>query len=82
MPAVEGRTLPERKISPLDLLTPREREVLDAIGRGRTNRQIGEDFGISHRTVEVHRARLMRKLGARNLVGLLDAVVSAGMRPY
>ncbi|HEX7871743.1 MAG TPA: helix-turn-helix transcriptional regulator [Sphingobium sp.] len=58
--------------NPLDALTAREREVLACIARGLTNKRIGIDLGISHRTVEVHRARLMRKLGAHNLVTLLD----------
>lgn len=80
MPASERHSLPERETSPLDLLTPREREVLNAIGCGRTNRQIGADLGISHRTVEVHRARLMRKLGVRNLVGLLEVAFAAGAK--
>jgi two-component system response regulator FixJ len=40
--------------------------------RGLTNKQIGMLLGISHRTVEVHRARLMRKLGVSNLSGLLE----------
>lgn len=74
MSAAEGPSL-------LDTLTPREREVLGGIGRGRTNKQIGIDLGISHRTVEVHRAHLMRKLGARNLVTLLDVAFAQGLRP-
>ncbi|HEX7853455.1 MAG TPA: LuxR C-terminal-related transcriptional regulator [Sphingobium sp.] len=61
------------KLAPrLDGLTPRERDVLDGVLRGLTNRQIGGDLGISHRTVEVHRAHMMRKLGARNLLELLE----------
>ncbi|MET0365039.1 MAG: helix-turn-helix transcriptional regulator [Sphingobium sp.] len=67
--------------SPLDTLTTREREVLAYIARGLTNKQIGIDLGISHRTVEVHRARLMRKLGAHNLVTLLGAAFPKEARP-
>ncbi|WP_447932475.1 LuxR C-terminal-related transcriptional regulator [Sphingopyxis fribergensis] len=56
-------------------LTFRECEVLEALVRGLTNKQIGLELAISHRTVEVHRARLMRKLGAPTLAALLAAVL-------
>ena len=52
-------------------LTPREREVLELVTRGHHNREVGERLGISPRTVEVHKARLMAKLGARNLSDLI-----------
>ncbi len=61
-----------RKDNPsLDLLSPREREVLMGIVKGLTNKGIGAELGISHRTVEIHRAHLMRKLNATNLAALL-----------
>ncbi|WP_157220161.1 response regulator transcription factor [Flavisphingomonas formosensis] len=56
----------------LDGLSPREREVLGGIGRGMTNKKIAEMLGISPRTVEIHRARARRKLGATSLADLLD----------
>jgi len=63
---------PVRRGDPsLDLLSQRERQVLSGIVRGLTNKTIGLELGISHRTVEVHRARLMRKLGATSLAALL-----------
>lgn len=52
-------------------LTPREREVLDLVTRGHHNREVGERLGISPRTVEVHKARVMAKLGARTLSDLM-----------
>lgn len=55
----------------LDALTPREREVLDLVVRGEHNREVGERLGISPRTVEVHKARLMAKLGASTLAELI-----------
>ena len=55
----------------LDPLTPREREVLDLVVRGEHNREVGERLGISPRTVEVHKARLMAKLGATTLAELI-----------
>ena len=52
-------------------LTPREREVLDAMVEGRLNKTIAFDLGISVRTVEAHRARLFERLGVN---GLAEAV--------
>lgn len=57
-------------------LTPREREVLRLIARGRSNKEAGRYLGISPRTVEVHRARVMDKLGARNTAELMRIVLS------
>lgn len=51
----------------LEVLTPREREVLEGLAGGKTNKMIAIDLGISPRTVEVHRANLMDKLGAQTL---------------
>ena len=53
------------------LLTPREREVLDAIALGLNHREVGERLGISPRTVEVHKGRVMDKLGTKTLADLL-----------
>lgn len=52
-------------------LTPREREVLALVVKGQQYRQIASALGISPRTVEVHRARLMEKLGVRNISELV-----------
>ena len=52
-------------------LTKREREVLDGVAHGLSNRKIGEQLAISTRTVEVHRANMLLKIGARHS---LDAV--------
>jgi DNA-binding NarL/FixJ family response regulator len=61
----------------LDVLTAREREVLDGIARGLTNKEIAGELGISHRTVETHRESLMRKLGIRTVAGLTRFVLDA-----
>jgi FixJ family two-component response regulator len=59
-----------------DLLTPREYQVLELIARGASNKEAGRHLGISPRTIEVHRARVMEKLGARNTVDLVHIVLS------
>jgi two-component system response regulator FixJ len=55
----------------LEHLTPREREVLDMIVAGKANKVIAFELDISERTVELHRARIMRKMGARSLPQLM-----------
>lgn len=58
-------------------LTPREREVLQLISNGQSNKEAGLELGISPRTVEVHRARVMEKLGARNTADLMRIVLTS-----
>lgn len=58
-------------------LTHREREVLDLVVSGRTNREIAEQLEISVKTVEAHRARLMEKLEVASVAELVQAVLSA-----
>jgi two-component system, LuxR family, response regulator FixJ len=48
-------------------LTPREREVMDMLIQGKRNKIIASDLGISNRTVEAHRAKIMEKMQARSL---------------
>jgi two-component system response regulator FixJ len=55
----------------LGRLTVRERHVLDHLVLGKTNKQIAEEFGISQRTVEIHRARIREKMEARGLADLI-----------
>jgi len=59
-----------------DRLTRRERAVLERIALGASNKEAGRQLGISPRTVEVHRARIMEKLGARNTADLVRIVYS------
>lgn len=55
----------------LSALTPRERKVMELVVAGRHNREIAAELGISVRTVEVHKARMMTKLGAGNVADLV-----------
>ena len=61
----------------LEQLTPREREALNLIVAGHTNKEIAEQLHISARTVEVHRARLMKKLEADSLSDLVRMVLGS-----
>ena len=65
----------------LALLSPREREVLDGLLAGLPNKSIAYDLAISPRTVEIHRARVMDKMGARSLSELVRLALAAGARP-
>ncbi|ASK35462.1 LuxR C-terminal-related transcriptional regulator [Alloalcanivorax mobilis] len=56
-------------------LTPRERQISAYIVNGLTCKEIGRKLGISHRTVEVHRARLMKKLEAKNTAELVSKII-------
>jgi len=69
----------EQQRTRLDQLTGREREVLVRVADGRTNREIAEEFGISPRTVETHRERVMAKLRIRTVAGLTRFVLEHEM---
>ena len=58
-------------------LTRREREVLEQFSSGASNKEAGRHLGISPRTIEDHRANIMKKLGARNAADLIRIVMSA-----
>lgn len=76
----EGRALEEAEACrQVDLLTPRERDVLEGLAQGLPNKTIAYDLGISSRTVEVHRASIMSKLGVRTLAETLRIAFAAGM---
>ena len=64
--------------SPIEL-TSREAEVLQRIAEGAHNREIGQDLGISEKTVEKHRQSLMRKLDIHDVAGLTRYAVSSGV---
>jgi two-component system, LuxR family, response regulator FixJ len=62
-------------------LSPREREVLEALVAGASNKVIALDLGLSVRTVEVHRARMMNRLGTRQLAEAIRLAVLATLAP-
>ena len=65
----------------LQILSPREREVLEGLLAGLPNKTIAYDLAISPRTVEIHRARVMDKMGARSLSELIRLALAAGLQP-
>jgi FixJ family two-component response regulator len=67
----ERNTIRER----LESLTPREREVLTMVTSGKANKVMASDLGVSQRTVEIHRARVMEKMGAGSLAQLVRMVM-------
>jgi len=69
----------ESQSGKLGMLSGREREVLGGIARGLTNKEIGTELGISHRTVETHRESLMRKLRIHTVAGLTKFALETGL---
>lgn len=64
-----------------DVLTEREREVVGLALDGRSNKEIARVLGISHRTVEFHRSRVLAKTGATSLIQLAAGRIMSPMRP-
>jgi two-component system response regulator NreC len=79
-PAVAG-PVARRAIQPpkADPLTPREREVLERIARGLTNRQIAQELFVSLNTVETHRRHILEKLGVHSRAGLVAQALERGL---
>jgi FixJ family two-component response regulator len=63
-------------IEKLSTLTPREKEVMEMMVNGKANKVIAIDLGISQRTVEIHRARVMEKMATNSLAHLVKMVVA------
>ena len=62
-------------------LTPREREVLDLVTAGKPNKVMAGDLGVSQRTIEIHRARVMEKMRARSLAQLVRMLMDVERSP-
>jgi two-component system response regulator FixJ len=76
-PTVADRGIVQR----LERLTPREREVLERLVIGRSNKGIARELAISPRTVEIHRARVMEKMQAESLSQLVRMAFAGGIDP-
>lgn len=77
--AVRGEVAAPEPGRQVDILTRRERQVLEGIARGSTNKEIAAHLGLSSRTVESYRESLMRKLGIYTVAGLTRLALEAGL---
>lgn len=66
-------------LAPIDALSERERQVLQQVARGYTSQQIADEVGLSVKTVESYRARLMKKLGLKERADLVRLAVESGL---
>ena len=66
----------------LDLLTPREFEVMQLVSTGMLNKQVGGELGTAEKTVKVHRGRVMQKLGVTSVAELVRLVEKAGAASF
>lgn len=65
--------------SPLDALSPREREILQLVAEGRTSQEIGERLSLSSKTVDTYRSRLMHKIAVEDVAGLVKFAIQHGV---
>ncbi len=75
----EQRRVLQELTRKFERLTPREREVMKYIVNGTSNKHLAELLGVSSRTIEVHRSRIMSKMGARSLPELVCMALSIGV---
>jgi DNA-binding NarL/FixJ family response regulator len=72
------RSVPDE---PFEILTPRQREVLQLVAEGRTSKDIADRLGLSVKTIESHLAQLMKRLGVSNVSGLVRTALRLGLVP-
>jgi two-component system response regulator NreC len=77
--AIAKRVGGGQPVGSASLLSPREREVLDLIAQGYTNQQIADRLGLSVKTVETYRSRLVEKLGLHSRADLVRYAVDSGL---
>ena len=80
-PYVMSRIASDEVSDPLAGVTPREREVLRLVAEGKTNKQIASLLGVAVKTVEAHRANMMRKLGLHDLSSVIRFAIRLGLLP-
>jgi RNA polymerase sigma factor (sigma-70 family) len=67
------------EVSPLEALSPREREILQLVAEGKTSQEIGERLSISPKTVDTYRSRLMHKIGVEDVASLVKFAIQHGV---
>jgi DNA-binding NarL/FixJ family response regulator len=72
---VTGGGEPSQEGSGLDVLSPREREVLEMVANGRSNAEIGEQLGLSPKTIARHRERIMKRLNLHSRTELVKFAI-------
>ena len=78
---VEGFVREHQTKSPLERLSPREREILQMVAEGMSSSAIAERLALSPKTVETYRSRLMQKLSLHDLPGLVRFAIQHGLTP-
>jgi DNA-binding NarL/FixJ family response regulator len=68
-----------KEVSPLEQLSSREREILQLVAEGKTSQEIGERLSISSKSVDTYRSRLMRKIGVKDVAGLVKFAIQHGV---
>ena len=74
-----ARTWRQMLLGRFETLTPREQDILQRVAEGLSNREIADRLALSHKTVEVHRAKVMQKMGARTLSQLIRMAMTLGL---
>jgi len=67
------------EVSPLEALSPREREILQLVAEGKTSQQIAKRLSISPKTVDTYRSRLMHKIGVEDMAGVVKFAIQHGV---
>ena len=75
------QALRQAMLERLATLSRREREVADLVAAGRLSKEIAAQFGLSKKTVDVHRTNIMRKLGVDSMAGLIQVMMRCGCAP-
>jgi DNA-binding NarL/FixJ family response regulator len=76
---VQSYILPLGAEAGLEVLSPRQREILKAISSGRTTKEIAYDLGLSIKTIETHRAQIMDRLDIHDVAGLVRFAIRRGL---
>ncbi|HJR80848.1 MAG TPA: response regulator transcription factor [Anaerolineales bacterium] len=68
-----------KEVSPLEQLSPREREILQLVAEGKTSQEIADIISVSPKSVDTYRSRLMHKIGVEDLAGLVKFAIQHGV---